>query len=449
MPVNTLKALKERRDAALKKMQEAHTKLKANPQDTAARSEFDGANSEIAALGQQIADEERIAEVELEIRGLNPGQPDERGGDRVLSSRTEKDDPIAFLDSSRYSVLRCVDALAEGRQVDGYEGEISQELARRFGKTANGWLIPLNLRMSAGPAGAERRDLDTSTGAGGLDVVQERRTLIEALRNRAVTPQMGATVLSDMVGTFELPKVTAVPSFSWVGESAGAGSGSNPTLGKVTFAPTTVTAWSVISRRFRKQTSISAENFVRMELLKSLGLAVDYGALAGSGSSNQPTGLINNGSVNTIALGTNGAALTWADIVNFETLVASDNADIGAMGYVFNCVTRGKMKTTVKVSGHPVFLWENGDTPVNGYRAMASNQLPSNLTKGSSSGVCSAGLFGAWENLVLALWGGADVLVDPYTGGAAGDVKVIVHQEAQVKNRHDEAFTRCVDILTN
>lgn len=256
--------------------------------------------------------------------------------------------------------------------------------------------------------------------------------------------------MSDMVGTFEIPKVTGDVSMTWGGESASVGS-SNSTVGKVTFAPTTVGAKSIVSRRFRKQTSIDAENFQRGEIMKALAVALDYGALAGSGASNQPTGLINNVSTNLIALGTNAAALAWADVVNFETLVANLNADaetMDRMGYCFNSKTRGKLKTTPKVAGQPVFLWENGDTPVNGYRAEVTNILPSNLTKGTSSGICSAGLFGVWEYLMLALWGGPDIVIDNITGAAAGDLNIIVLQDCQVKNRYDEAFTRCVDILT-
>ena len=441
MAKNSLKDLRERRAAEALKMKDAHEKLKVNRDDKDARSAFDTSGAAIEALDKDIADEERIAQVQRESALLGgPGSED-----RNFGLNTPKDDPIANVNGGKYSLLRAIDSLAEGREVKGLEGEVSQELAKRFGKTAAGFLIPLNLRMDATP-NAERRALDLTDGAGALTVTQAP-TLIEALRKRIVTAQMGATVMSDMVGTFEMPKVTGQPTFGWLGEGDNA-SASNSTVGKVTFAPTTVAAYSVVGRRLRKQTSIDAENFQRMELMKSLALAADFGALAGSGSSNQPTGIIYNTNCNTIALGTNGAALAWADLVNFETLVADDNADIDQMGYVFNAVTRGKLKTTVKVSGYPVYLWENGETPVNGYRAMVSNQLPKNLTKGTASGVCSSAIFGSFSNLIMAFWGGADVLVDPYSGGLAGDVRVIVHQDMQVKNRYDEAFTRCIDILT-
>jgi len=144
MAINTLKALKERRAAAVEAMQAAMVKLRANSVDTEARGAFDKANEEFNKLKQQIDDEERIAQVEAEARLA--GAPD-----RTFGTRTESDDIIANLDSSKYSVLRALDQIAEGREVKGYEGEISQELNKRFGTAAQGFRIPLNLRMSAGP----------------------------------------------------------------------------------------------------------------------------------------------------------------------------------------------------------------------------------------------------------------------------------------------------------
>ena len=44
--------------------------------------------------------------------------------------------------------------------------------------------------------------------------------------------------------------------------------------------------------------------------------------------------------------------------------------------------------------------------------------------------------------------GDVDVLVDPYTGGTSGAVRVIMIQDADVKFRHAESFRKCVDIST-
>jgi len=61
--------------------------------------------------------------------------------------------------------------------------------------------------------------------------------------------------------------------------------------------------------------------------------------------------------------------------------------------------------------------------------AMVTNVVPSNLTKGTANGICSAAIFGNWQDLLISLWGGLDLTVDPYTGGTAGTVRVVGLQE--------------------
>jgi len=45
------------------------------------------------------------------------------------------------------------------------------------------------------------------------------------------------------------------------------------------------------------------------------------------------------------------------------------------------------------------------------------------------------------------MWGGLDLLVDPYTGGTSGTVRVSVLQDVDVTVRHPESFSAMVDAL--
>jgi hypothetical protein len=87
---------------------------------------------------------------------------------------------------------------------------------------------------------------------------------------------------------------------------------------------------------------------------------------------------------------------------------------------------------------------------VNGYPFHVTNQVSSTLTKGSGTGVgvCSAIFFGNWADLIIGMWGGLDILVDPYTGGTAGTVRVIALQDVDVAVRHAESFAAMLDALT-
>jgi HK97 family phage major capsid protein len=184
------------------------------------------------------------------------------------------------------------------------------------------------------------------------------------------------------------------------------------------------------------------------DLAKIVALAIQQAAINGTGASNQPSGILTQVTPSVVG-GTNGAAPSWANIIALETAVAVANADVSTMGYLTNAKVRGKLKGAEKfpgTNGQPVYA--DGNLPLNGYAGYITNAVPSNLTKGTSSGVCSALIFGNFSDLIVGLWGATDILVDPYTGGAAGTVRVRVMQDCDVAVRNVESFSTMVDALT-
>jgi hypothetical protein len=81
-----------------------------------------------------------------------------------------------------------------------------------------------------------------------------------------------------------------------------------------------------------------------------------------------------------------------------------------------------------------------------GYNAQVSTQVPSTLTKGSSS-ICHAIIYANWEELMIAQWGGIDLLVDPYTLGNKAMVRVIVNSYWDIALRHATSFAAIKDAL--
>ena len=79
---------------------------------------------------------------------------------------------------------------------------------------------------------------------------------------------------------------------------------------------------------------------------------------------------------------------------------------------------------------------------------MVSNNVPSNLTKGSSSGVCSALIYGNFSDLLIGLFGDSEILVDPYSAMQTGVTAVRILQAIDVKVRHAESFGAIQDITT-
>jgi HK97 family phage major capsid protein len=49
-------------------------------------------------------------------------------------------------------------------------------------------------------------------------------------------------------------------------------------------------------------------------------------------------------------------------------------------------------------------------------------------------------LFGNFSDLIIGQWGVLDVLVDPYTLGTSGGIRIRVIQDVDVAIRHAESF---------
>lgn len=342
----------------------------------------------------------------------------------------------------RFSVMRAINALANPADVNAqraaaFERECSDAVAKVMGKASRGIYLPHEI---------QKRDLVVGTAsAGGNTVATDLMAgdMIELLRNAMVVSGLGTRMMTGLVGNVAIPKLSGAATAYWVAES-GAPTASQQTFAQVTMSPKTVGAYTDISRKLLLQSSIDVESLVQQDLATVLGLAVQQAAINGSGSSNQPSGILTQVTASVVG-GTDGAAPTWAHIIELESDVATLNADVGSMAYLVNAQTRGKLKATSKVANQNGFVWDGGDTPLNGYRTGVTNAVPSNLVKGGSGAVCSAIIFGNWSDLIIGMWGTIDLMVDPYTGSNAGTVRVVALQDVDVAIRHVESFATMVD----
>lgn len=110
-----------------------------------------------------------------------------------------------------------------------------------------------------------------------------------------------------------------------------------------------------------------------------------------------------------------------------ETDVASANADAGSLRYIINAAARGALKSTEKASNTAQFVFQ--DNEINGYPVIVSNQLQNNDA-----------LFGDFSMMVMGMWSGLDLTVDPYAGATAGTVRVIALQDVDYAVKQPGAF---------
>lgn len=334
------------------------------------------------------------------------------------------------------------DLSVPGGQLTGREAEVSQELARINGRAAkNGVYVPLGVL-------SERTQLVGTVGIGGNIVGQELRDqdFIAPLRRRSAIMQTGSTVLSDLVGDAILPRQTNAVTGEWIAEDA-SGSETDLTFDQIVMKPKTVTGRISWSRQMALQATPAIETLARQDLSEQLALVLDLAAIAGTGASNQPRGILNSSGIGAVPLGTNGAVPTFDNLVELESSVSNANADMGSMSYLTNSRMRGRLKRTTRFgAGTDSPLWSD-DNRVNGYAAYVSNNVPSNLTKGTGTNL-SAMIFGNWQELLIGLWGSLDLLVDPYTFSNQGRVRITAFMSADIAVRRAASFAAITDAIT-
>lgn len=449
---------KELRKNALARYQEARKIA-----ETAKADNREMTEDEDKRFHQLVAEARKIEERAAALERIGAAEERQRDQDNEGSERRTNPNPLPHEDPGNtrggqrpYSLLAAMrSAMLNQGRVDGLEGEVSAEIARRSERTPQGFFMPLDLDLRGFAGGRESRanDVTTTTGAGAVQTITAYGRFIELLRSRVLLQTLGATIVSGLVGKLSVPKQTGGATVAWVDEGT-APAKSNATIGQVPLEPKSIAAYTGYSRKLLLQTAMDVEAFILADIARSVAIGIDKAGFNGSGVDPEPEGVLQNSSVPTVALGTNGDVPTFAKFVEMETTVAISNADLGDLAYVTTPTARGKMKSTLQddnVLGR--YLWApmmNGvriEGEVNGYPAWATNHLPSDLTKASGSAL-SAAIFGNWNDVLIGLWGGLDILVNPYSEGSAGNVLVHAFQDADVALRHAESFAKIVDMVT-
>lgn len=391
--------------------------------------ESEATKNERARIDKIASAGERFGKQELARKFINEGQSVDAFRAKLLeevqpAAATES---VAELDMTEkevreYSIMRAVQAAVTGDwSKAGLERECSIAIADKTGREARGFYVPFNVQNRANNVG-------TDTAGGHLVATDHLAgSFIDNLRAQSIIGQLGATFLPGLVGNVDIPRKDGSASFYWLAEDADV-TDSDLVLGNVTLSPKTVAGSTPMTRRLMKQSSPAIESLIMSDLVRGAALAIDAAAFAGSGTANQPRGIINQTGVNTqtIADVTNNYP-TFAELVGFETKLAEDNALEGALSYVTTPSICGSMKTTKKDAGSGIFLMENGQA--NGYAVNNTTNVPAGTT-----------IFGNFNDVLIGMWGVLDVMPDEAAKAASGGLVLRVFQDVDVAIRHPESF---------
>ncbi len=378
---------------------------------------------ETAALTRELGD----AQIEEAARKALANQ-------RVLSPK-EKEEVRQF---SISKFLR----EAQHDNLTGIEAEMAKEGEAEFKRSginpaANSVYIPSFALRSYDDTNA------TESGYGDAFKEEKFFSYEGKLRGEMLAARLGVNFIDNLTGNLNI--VTGGADAAWVAEDVAA-TKAKPAYAKMTLSPKRLQVLQGVTYDLIHQNSASVDALIMADMVKAHAAALDAAIFAGSGSSGQPTGVLGRAG-NTVSIGANGGAITYAKLVEMEQMVGEDNGLLDeTLAYVSNAKVMGKLKTIPQVQGYPWYLLNEGK--VNGYPFFMSNALPSNLTKSTGSNL-SAAIFGPFSQVICGTWGGGlQFIIDPYTAKASGVLEVTAIAYHDVAVRHADAFAKIVDITT-
>lgn len=418
--------------------------LPASNDDPVKLARFDTISKEIEEVRSQIATHEQREAAMSRMLELRAARQD-------MDPNAKSDLPHNQT-SHRYSMLRAIRQMIKRDAVDGLEGEVSAEIAKRQGMSPQGFWMPTDLETPnlRDRRNQEKRAITASSAAGALDVNVLHDRFIDILRNKMLMASLGAQMLDDLVGTVRIPKQTATSNAYWVAAGSEIPTASNPTIGQIQANLLQLGAYLEWDRSLINQTSIAVEAWARADLARVKAIEYDRACFNGLGSSGQPLGLLQNSGIPVVALGTNGAVPTWDHMVSLEETIDDGNAlEVGGkIAFVTSPKGRGKLKRTVLAGNTAAeMLWDRKEKTVNSYPAYSSRQIPSNLTKGSGTNL-SAAILGDFSMCLMCQWGGLDVTVNPYSLDKSNSYRITAFSYLDFLVRYTEAFAKIVDMIT-
>lgn len=396
---------------------------------------FEAKEAEVKALEKEIAAEDKREEFQR-LRAATTG--------RTVSEKEQRD-------IQQYSLAKAVKEFMAFRNgtgnLTGIEMEMHQEAIRENAGIGAIQHLGIPSTVLAYKTMKQRSTL----ASGSSPVVQTDNVgFIDALWARTMLAEMGAKFLPGLTGNLDLPYLATAPSVAWAAtENATAVDGA-AAFDKHSLTPKRITSFIPVSNLLFIQSNKAIEQIIWSALERAVRVKLEAGAINGSGDTGEPTGILGTSGIGSVAIGTNGGAPTLSKLLSLVEEVAIDNAELGSLFYLTNPKVRRKAMETVRVSSTDSKMIWDADFPntLLGYNARISTLVPSTLTKGTSSGVCSAAIFGNFNDLTIGQFGALELKVDDLTAAKTAITNLIIHSYWDLCLDHAESFAAVKDLTT-
>lgn len=348
------------------------------------------------AEAEPVAEERKVSAMDKEIRSLNV-----RAAEPVA---TRNESQVAMYTKAFQEALGIVSG-TEARKV-------SDQLYKDAGLTVK----------SGNSIMLHTRDFDGTNGGGLIGTDHLADQFVYQLKTKMALKN--ATILSGLVGNVSIPAQTGKSTVTTPSSINGAATATSPTVGAITLTPTKYTGMVAIGKDLIAQGNPDAIQFVINDLSAQIARSLEAAAY---------TALASATGVQTATF-TDIDAPTWAEAVGIIGQVEGYEL-FGDLSWIMTAGQKGVFKKAPKASGWGSFICEDG--LIDGYMVDVSQQVPAGKV-----------FFGAFSNVIIGQWGGLEVLVDPYTLAANGEVRVVATLLAAVGVRNPEGFVVAAEAVS-
>ncbi len=368
--------------------------------------------AELAAKETPTTDETRSMETldaeyrtnEIRFRAALTAEDSERreaGAD--LETRTDRQ--FAELVAG-FEMRQIVFALDEGRALSGQTAEVVQEMRSQGGYRG----IPIPL------AALELRN----TVSADVPNPVQTRPIIDRLFPASVAARLGIQTVNIAQGSVEWPVATSGAIAGWAPTEGANVPGPNPfqTAERMLAPDHTLGAHMRITRKALKQAGEGLEQAIRRDMNGAIGAELDRAVLLGTGTGGQPLGIIPGAVTYGITSTDVGAAASWAafraEVVAF--MQANQITSASGINLAFDPEIWAELDDTL-IAGTAVSEWDRLVKHVPEGNIALANQL----TAGTAILTTSAG---GIPPAFLGIWGGLDMIRDPYTDAQNGGLRL-------------------------
>ena len=299
--------------------------------------------------------------------------------------------------NQEFRLINAINDIANNRNLSELDSAVIKASAnemRALGINASG-----QIQLSG-----EKRTLSVATADGVVST--EVENILAPLRDNNVLVNAGAKFLTNLKGNVKLP-VMGASNCAWEDETTDA-QDAGTTITSKELSPKRLCCFIDVSKQFLLQDGADAEATLRQDIVNAISEKLQKTVLgAGVGSSKQPAGIFNGATPTT--------ATTFADICKIESAV--DDANVGGnRAYIVSNKAKAGLRNMAKSTKSTQLVMENGEidgTPVYSTSSVEGKNFA----------------YGDFSNLVIAQWGGIDLIVDAVSSSVAtaGCVRLIIN----------------------